>query len=262
LSDVTVALESFAGIYYDAFGVPEHLRQTDGAVGYPFFFFLAGIVGAVHHAGERPNPLTVGAPGASSGYDGTDLAASGQGGRPGWADALDVDTVPTWWLPWLGQFVGVRVPANVSPADAIEIVRRREGWERGTPATLIATARRYLKDPTQPVTLRERQGSAYRLSMSVYRQDLAAPTYARLQFAHPRYADLAPVFPTYTDMGLGGDALNTALQEAKPAGLVLTVTNALGAATYAALTHEFATYPAFSGALPTYFDAIDHVPAP
>lgn len=260
MSDGTIALEAFAGVYYDAFGVPQHLRDVDAQTGFPMFFFLVGVLGTVTADTGKPNPLVVGQPKAEGGHlDGEALSLYGPDGRPGWADAVDVDHVPPFWVPWLAQFVGVRIPGNTSAADALAMVRAREGWERGTPAHMIRTAQRYLRDGS-PVFLTERDGGAYRLTVRLYRHDLAAPTYAELNVSGGSYDNLTDDFPTYADLGSGAEDVDRALQTAKPGGLILNVLDIVGGISYGDLTDDFPTYTDFADEFPTYWDAIDAEP--
>ncbi len=49
----------------------------------------------------------------------------------GWSTLLNVDTCPTFALPWLGMLVGVFVPPNTSDAAARSLIRAEQGFQRG-----------------------------------------------------------------------------------------------------------------------------------
>lgn len=92
-----------------------------------------------------------------------DLVADSEAG-PGWSSLLDVDRCPAPFLPFLAQFVGVRLPVGVAEAEARERIRTPAGFRRGTPAAIVAAAQRTLIG-AKTVSLFERDGGAYRLTV-------------------------------------------------------------------------------------------------
>lgn len=80
-----------------------------------------------------------------------------RGGEQAYDPLLDVDLSPDWNLPYIGQFVGVRVTPGASPAQARAQIRGVGGFQRGTPAAMIAAVRATLTG-TQYVGLVERDG--------------------------------------------------------------------------------------------------------
>lgn len=70
---------------------------------------------------------------------------------------FNVETCPTGDLPYLGMFVGASVPIGSSQATARAIVQGESGLQRGTTASIIAAAQRFLTG-SQTVTLYERLG--------------------------------------------------------------------------------------------------------
>jgi hypothetical protein len=78
-------------------------------------------------------------------------------GLPG-APLLDVDTCPDWALPWLAQAVGVILPPGTAPDAARALIKGVSGWQRGTPAALMAAVRMHLAGDldTGTVFFRER----------------------------------------------------------------------------------------------------------
>jgi hypothetical protein len=77
--------------------------------------------------------------------------------RLAWDPLLDVDLSPDWNLPYLGQFVGVRVTPGATPAQARQQIRAEGGFQRGTPGAMIAAVKPTL-GLTQYVFLKERDG--------------------------------------------------------------------------------------------------------
>lgn len=109
---------------------------------------------------------------------------------PGWSREL---TVTGSRNPrWTAQLLGVQAPPGATDAQVRQLLSDRPAFRRGTPGAIIAAAAALLTG-TRYVGLRERDGSAYRLTVV-----------------------------TYTGETPNAAAVNAALQAAKPAGLVLT----------------------------------------
>lgn len=60
------------------------------------------------------------------------------GVRPGWADLFDIDRCPASLLPYLGQYVGVRIPQGTSESVAREMVRQAAGIKRGSRQAMVS----------------------------------------------------------------------------------------------------------------------------
>lgn len=88
-----------------------------------------------------------------------------EGDTPPVAPILSVELCPDWALPWLAQFMGVRIPAGTDPAIARALIRNVAGFQRGTPAAMRAAASFYLTGDSPTVYFRERDGSAYQLEV-------------------------------------------------------------------------------------------------
>lgn len=144
-------------------------------------------------------------------------------GRPGWAIALDPDATPAEWLPWLAQFVGVTVPVSL-PEDARRLrIRETDGFKRGTPAAVRGAARQHLTG-TGTVYLTERHGSPYLVTVATVAGETPSPA-----------------------------AVNAALQQQKPAGLILTHAVVVGG-DFNALRD---THPDFADVTATFSDFDD-----
>jgi hypothetical protein len=145
-------------------------------------------------------------------------------GPPG-SPLLDVDRCPPWALPWLGQLVGVRLPAGVSDSDARVLIRSVAGWKRGTPAALRAAAGLYLTG-TKTVYFRERDPTAtdppYTLEVVTREDETPDPA-----------------------------AVEAALLAQKPAGLVLTY-RAVAGWDYQEMTAEGGKYSALPARFANY----------
>lgn len=79
---------------------------------------------------------------------------------PGWSGLMDLERCPDVALPWLGQFVGARIPIGLSDADQRAWVAGTSGWKRGTAASMIEGARATLTG-SQRLIFRERDGAAW-----------------------------------------------------------------------------------------------------
>ena len=119
-------------------------------------------------------------------------------GRPGWAAALDPDTVPAVALDWLAQWVGVRLPAGLSDAAKRARIKDRPNARRGTPAYVVAAAQAGTTDSAGEATMFERR--------------------------HPDEMDTDDpdrfVVVIYTEDGADEAAAQEALDEGRPAHLI------------------------------------------
>lgn len=145
---------------------------------------------------------------------------------PGWSVVMDVNRAPAKWLGWLAQFAGVQLRGGLSDAAQRARVASTDGQQRGTPNALIGAARQYLTG-AQTVILRERDGSAYRLTII-----------------------------TYTSQTPSQSQVLAAMLEQKPAGLVLNYLVLTGQ-DYTSLRARNASYTAMRSAYASYQVARD-----
>jgi len=80
-------------------------------------------------------------------------------GQPGWSVVMDISKCPNEALPWLGQFVGVRLPTGLTPDQQRAYIKDAPGWDRGTVAALKAAVSPYLAG-NKSVIVRERFNQA------------------------------------------------------------------------------------------------------
>ena len=93
---------------------------------------------------------------------------------PGWSALLDLDRCPDQALPWLGQFIGVRIPAGYTPDQARARIASTDGFRRGTRDALIGALQPTLTG-ARTVLFYERSGDpavkpdyAYYLTVRTY----------------------------------------------------------------------------------------------
>lgn len=154
----------------------------------------------------------------------------------GWSQMVDINRVPTAALPWLGQFVGVKVDTRLSDADQRAQVRSVGGWSRGTVSAMRSAPTPYLTG-TKTVILRERDPAAC----------AAQPAYGLTVI-------------TKTSETSNSAAVLAALLAQKPAGIVLNYTVLAGndytlvynggATTYANIFSTYATYQGLLNGVP------------
>lgn len=178
------------------------------------------------HAGPGLDPLV---DGLAAPLDDTDSRVTPT--ARGWAQVFDLDTTPD--PAWLGRAIGTKVPVGLPVEEARALVRGRAYWKRGTPAAIVAAVQQLLTG-TKHVTLLERDGSPWRLTVRVYETEVPA--------------------------GVTVEQIAAAAATQKPVGIVVTVEIAT-AATYAhfAAVHG-PTYQDVADDFPTYIDAHWHVP--
>lgn len=147
---------------------------------------------------------------------------------PGWSLLLDVDRCPPEALPWLAQFVGVRLLPSADDETSRERITSTDGFRRGTPAAIIGAAQATLTG-NRSVFLTERDHDpadspdyAYYLTVETYRGQTPDTT-----------------------------ATENAILAQKPGGLVLTY-RCLDGQTYDQARTRFATYAALKAGYPNY----------
>lgn len=97
-------------------------------------------------------------------------------GTPGWQILLDVDRCPAPALPYLAQFVGVRIRPDMSEGQIRAAIRNPEGFGRGTVAQIEAVAKRRLTG-SKVVTVTERYGSfVWRIRVETLESETPEPT--------------------------------------------------------------------------------------
>jgi len=149
---------------------------------------------------------------------------------PGFSILLDLNRCPSEALDWLGQFVGVRLPAGATDAEKRAAIAAESGFRRGTRAALEAAVKATLTG-AQTVIVRERSGDstaepidyAYRLKIRTYPAETpdAAATLA------------------------------AALSQ-KPGGIVLDYAT-VAPATYGSVAVDYATYAVVAATFADYF---------
>lgn len=173
----------------------------------------------------------VGALGDELLQDVENLVRDGDNGETGWSKVLDLSRVPDEGLDWLAQFIGVRFPSNATVAVKRSLITARTGWQRGTPAAIIAAAQTTLTG-TKLVTLVERNGDAYNLSVTTKASETPDPS-----------------------------ATLEALLSQKPAGIILLYQN-LDGQLYLDLFNNQPTYDTTKNAYATYQDLLYNNQAP
>lgn len=101
---------------------------------------------------------------------------------PGWSVLMDLDRCPASALPWLAQFVGVRIPAGLTEAQQRAWAGSTDGFKRGTRQAMVGAAAATLTGD-KTVVFRERSGDpavkpeyAYFLDVSTYDSQTPNPT--------------------------------------------------------------------------------------
>ena len=143
----------------------------------------------------------------------------------GWSSVMDVSRCPTYALPWLAQFVGVRFSSTTIGDDSAMrlAILAESSFNRGTPAAIANAVAPYL-GPGGFVQIIERYPTPYSFLVKIYGA-LGALTYGELAKKEGTYQAVATAYATYAAMdGSQSEATATsAVQNAVPGGLVVTV---------------------------------------
>lgn len=141
---------------------------------------------------------------------------------PGWSLLLDLDRCPPEALPWLAQFVGVRLLPDSTAVEQRARIASTDGFSRGTPSSIRGAAAATLTG-TKTVVFRERYGGdAYALTIV-----------------------------TYTAETPDEAATRRAIVAQKPAGIVLDY-HASAGQDWESVRVGFATWDAMKAAYPTW----------
>jgi hypothetical protein len=84
---------------------------------------------------------------------------------PGWQILLDPDECPAVALPYLAQFVGARLTPSMTEAEQRAAIANPEGFGRGTPAAIVAVAKRRLTGTKTVLLVEFYTGLAYRMKI-------------------------------------------------------------------------------------------------
>lgn len=141
---------------------------------------------------------------------------------PGWSAVLDAARCPAWALPWLGQFVGVRVPQGSPEPVARTIVQDEAGFGRGTVAAIKAAAKPWLKPGFEPIVL-ERDESPYRITVGVHSSWLLGDVLGDIADDYATLADLQADVATLDALPFAAAGYTEAVLAAKPMALVMNV---------------------------------------
>ena len=138
-----------------------------------------------------------------------DLSQASEGGEDAWHTILDPDLIPAKYLPWLAQWVGVRLSVVgdlTEPAtDERNQIKAHNNFQRGTTPAIIAAIQRVLTG-TKHVTLNERYGgNAYRQNVIVYDYEVPDPSAVL-----PAYLSQKPGGITYTLSIVAGETWDEA----------------------------------------------------
>lgn len=142
---------------------------------------------------------------------------------PGWSQICDVTRCPTDGLPWLAQFVGVRLPPGMPDAQARAAVQAESGWKRGTAAAIVAAAQQYVASG-YTVVLAERTPDPYSFTLTIPAAGVSG-TYAALDAGFSTYTALDASQTSYAGFtSSGGEgAISAAVLASKPAGLLMHI---------------------------------------
>jgi hypothetical protein len=127
----------------------------DEALGWPLLIFVQGLAEMARQVEELVRPDAI--------------------DRRAWDPLLDVDLSPDWNLPYLGQFVGVRVTPGGTPAQWRAQIKGVGGFKRGTVAAMKEAVRATLTG-TQFVDVIERDGDAWHITVTTRSAETPNPS--------------------------------------------------------------------------------------
>lgn len=142
---------------------------------------------------------------------------------PGWSQVLDIDRAPTEVLPWLAQFLGVRLNTNLRDDQQRFAIENPQGFGRGTVTAILSAANLYLK-PGYSAVIIERDTSAYHLAIHVPASGIAGLSTCESVFlTYTTCSALAAAFPACSTLWKIPAEIDAAMGAAIPAGLVAAI---------------------------------------
>jgi len=124
------------------------------------------------------------------------LVENGPNDEPGWSIVLDINRIPDEGLDWLGQFIGMHFFQGVTATTKRQQIRDKVGWQRGTPASIIAAVRLFLTG-TGTVQFAERDSSPYHFNVTIWASEAPADTSTIIRYVN-QYAKPAGLQWTLT----------------------------------------------------------------
>lgn len=94
---------------------------------------------------------------------------------PGWQILLDPENCPAVALPYLAQFVGARLTPAMDEAERRAAIAQPEGFRRGTPAAIVAVAKRRLTGTKTVLLVEFYTGLAYRMKLVTLESETPDP---------------------------------------------------------------------------------------
>lgn len=140
-----------------------------------------------------------------------------------WSQVFDLTRCPTAVLPWLGQFVGVRVDTAQRDDQQRYAIEQEAGFQRGTPAAILATANKFLL-PGYSASIAERDTSPYHLTIDIPAAGvLGNATCRQLYLQIPTCADVFADYATCQDLWDSVVPIENAVNATIPGGLVAVI---------------------------------------
>jgi hypothetical protein len=192
--------------------LPEVVQQLDAA---------QPVIGGVQPFGY---PLLCWLEGLCNQLQQIDDLCRDQGTAPGWSQLLDVTRCPTFALPWLAQWVGLRFSSAQLASDAQmrAAISAPGNFARGSIAGILAALAPYMSS-TSGVVVLERTPDAYHLSVEIPAAAITDITYAELAVLYATYSLVDAAYPAYDDFPANESTVTSVVTGAIPAGLALSL---------------------------------------
>jgi hypothetical protein len=151
----------------------------------------------------------------------------------GWSAILDGNRCPVWALPWLAQWVGVRLTEGFDESYARSAILHPSGYHRGSVDAIVSEVKQtltFVPPATEPTVLvLERQAGAWSSTDDPYHYTIA----------------------TYIDETPDGPATLAAAMRQKPAGLLISVIS-ITRRTFLSVEAQYATFALAEAAYATF----------
>lgn len=146
----------------------------------------------------------------------------------GWDGLMDVDRIPEKGLPWLAQFVGVKLDYDNTEQGLRQQIRGHDRWGRGTPLSIIGPASKWIPNNSK-LYMSERSPNPWHITFIMVDSPGPGQTYADVYDLWDSYHKVRASYATYESLYAGGRGdwakVIELLEAAKPAGVQYSLIN-------------------------------------
>lgn len=224
--------------------LPAFVQTNDAANGYQFLSWLDGFIsegseqptltinydysnGVITPTSAPQVIVNVPVP-AAAGLQAIDDIIRDTPYNPGYSILLDINRCPTYALPWLAQFVGVRFPQAQPDPIMRKAIQSESAFQRGTLGAIESAGNALMIAPSV-ITVHERTSfiagsigyDPYSITVTFPLTGVGSLTYGQLFASFQTYAAVQGAYSTYGAMAGFTTNMENAVLASVPAGILV-----------------------------------------